>query len=62
MPKFTRRCSGLSGFIYDLEPNQTEKYIKMTPEIEDYAGRTYGAEARKALNELDRKLSVFIKL
>ena len=41
IPKFTRRCTDLFGFIYELGPNQTDKYIKMTPETEYYAGRTY---------------------
>ena len=60
IPKFNGRFTGLSGFIYDSGPNQTNKYIKTTLEIEDYAGRTYGTEVRKAINELESKASTFI--
>ena len=28
IPKFTGRCTGLSGFIDDLGPNKNDKYIK----------------------------------
>ena len=28
IPKFTGRFTSLSGFIYDLGPNKTDKYIK----------------------------------
>ena len=59
-PKFSGRCTGLSGFIYDLGPNQTDEYIKTTIEIEDYVERIYGTEVRKSTNELDIKVSVFI--
>ena len=58
--KFAGRCTGLSGFIYDLGPNQTDEYIKTTIEIEDYVERIYGTEVRKSTNELDIKVSVFI--
>ena len=59
--KFTGRCTGLSGFIYDLGLNQTNECIEMTLEIEEYAGRTYGTEVRKSSNELESKVSMFIK-
>ena len=61
MPKFTVRCTSLSGFIYDLGMNQTNKNIKTTLGIEDCAGRTYGTEVRKLINNLERKVSAFIK-
>ena len=44
-----------------MGPNQTDKYIKTTPDIEEYVGQTYGAEVRKAIIELERKVSLFIK-
>ena len=61
MSKFTERCTGLSGFIYDLGPNQTNEYINTKIKTKEYEGQAYGAEARKAINELDRKLSAFKK-
>ena len=45
--KFTRRCTVISGFIYDLGLNQTNKYIDMKLNIEEYSGRTYGTDVRK---------------
>ena len=36
--KFTGRFTCLSVFIYEFCPNQTDKYIKMTLDIEEYAG------------------------
>ena len=46
IPKFTGRCTGLSGFIYDLGPNKTDKYIKKI-EIEEYAGKPMGRRSEK---------------
>ena len=45
--KFTWRCTVISGFIYDLGLNQTNKYIDMKLNIEEYSGRTYGTDVRK---------------
>ena len=61
IPKFIGRFTGLSGFIYDLGMNQTDECIKNTLEIEEYAGKTYGTEVTKLINDLDRKASAFIK-
>ena len=61
IPKFTGRFTGISVFIYDLGPTQTDEHIKTTLEIEEYAGRTYRIEVRKSINELYIKVSVFIK-
>ena len=61
IPKFTGRCTDLYGFIYDLGPNQTDEYIKTKLEIEEYAGKTYETEVRKPINELEIKVSAFIK-
>ena len=33
----------------------------MILEIEEYAGQNYGTEARKPINDLERKVSAFIK-
>ena len=33
----------------------------MTHGIEDYTGQTYGTEVRKSSNELESKVSMFIK-
>ena len=62
IPKFTGRRTGLSGFIYDLGPKKPNEYTKTTLEIEEYAGRTYGTEVRKPINDLESKVSTFIKL
>ena len=45
--KITGRCIGLSGFIYDLVPNQTGEYIQTTLDIEEYEGKTYRKKVRK---------------
>ena len=44
-----------------MGPNQTDEYIKMTLEIEEYVGRNYGTEARKSISHMENKVSTFIK-
>ena len=56
---FTGSCTRLSDFIYDLGPNQNNEYIKTTPKIEEYEGKTYGIEVRKVINDIYIKLSAF---
>ena len=58
--KFSGRCTDLSRFIYYLVPNQTNKNIKTTLEIEEYVGRTYRKDVRKSINELEIKVRAFI--
>ena len=43
-----------------MGPNQTNEYIKMTLEIEEYVGKTYVTESIKSINDLEGKVSAFI--
>jgi hypothetical protein len=38
---FSDRCEDLEGSIYDVGPNQADRYIKTTREIEEYLGRKF---------------------
>jgi hypothetical protein len=49
---FSGRCEDLEGSIYGIGPNQTDRYIKMTREIEEYLGRKFTPEATKSIEEL----------
>ena len=55
-PKFTDRCTCLSGFIHVSSPKHTNECIKMTLDIEKYSGKIYGTEAIKVINEFNIKL------
>jgi hypothetical protein len=49
---FSGRCEDLKGSIYNICPNQADRYIKITREIEEYLGRKFTPEATKSIKDL----------
>ncbi|VEU38525.1 unnamed protein product [Pseudo-nitzschia multistriata] len=49
---FKGRCDQLNGHIFDVGSTQASRYMKTKKEIVQYAGRTYGAEVRRAINDV----------
>eukprot|EP00536_Pseudo-nitzschia_multiseries_P000235 jgi/Psemu1/515/gm1.515_g len=51
--KFKGRCDDLEGRIFDIGPIQAARIIKTKNKLTQYAGQTYGANIRKAIDSLE---------